>query len=226
MDMETTKLVNGVLHTRETVVVEHGGLVYEQCHKLRARAKSLGHDLEDIAQVGFIGLTNAFDRFDSEREMRFSTFATPQIWGEIQKFLIASNRGIYYPRHLKEIAYKIRILGLEALTVKEIAEKIDETTSMTKHALEYLNIGKPAHLDQEVEEVDKEFGSLIGREDDTTSMYVEEFIATLTDREKAVVANLMDGRSARAMAVDIGFSAHHVRKIRRGLEKKYLEYSM
>nr|WP_281357901.1 sigma factor [Sporosarcina jiandibaonis] len=200
-------------------------MVHTECHKIKARARMLGHTYEDMESVGFIGLINAFDRFDGERNIKFSTFATPQIWGELQKFLIRSNPGIYYPKHIKEIAYKIWRNDAVDLPISETAEKVSESAENVKYALDFLRNGQPAHLENEVEETGHELQVMLGISDDQTDLYVQEFVGTLTDLEKVVITNLMVGKTMSEIARSIGFTPAYIGHIRKNLGVKYLKFS-
>jgi len=220
------KLINGVLLTRETVLVEHEGLVHVQCRKLKHWAKSLGHDYEDIESVGNIGLINAFDRFDSVGyDNRFSTFATPQIWGEIQKYLSHSDDGIRYTRNIKETAHKIKRLELEDLSVDEIAKELKVTVGRVGWALDYLKNGSPARLDKLIGDEENEFSGLFGAPDDKTGIYVSEFLNTLSTLERDITIQLMAGVSGSDIARMRGCGANHVGNVRKRVREKYGVYS-
>ncbi|MGN0360921.1 MAG: sigma-70 family RNA polymerase sigma factor, partial [Hominisplanchenecus sp.] len=68
---------------RETLVEENMGLVYTIARRFQGR----GHEMEDLIQIGCIGLIKAIDKFDTTFEVKFSTYAVPMIAGEIRRFL-------------------------------------------------------------------------------------------------------------------------------------------
>src|SRR6185312_4697792 len=102
-----TKIINGEEHTQETVVKAHKGLVHMECNKVRYVAASVGMDYEDLYSIGSIGLLKAFENFNPEYGVRFSTYAVPLIWGELQRSIRDSNPGLYYSRPVKELGWKI-----------------------------------------------------------------------------------------------------------------------
>ena len=67
-----------------------------------------GEPLEDIVQVGFVGLLMAIDRFDPERGLEFSTFATPTIVGEIKRYFRDKSWAVRIPRRLQELNVRSR----------------------------------------------------------------------------------------------------------------------
>lgn len=96
---------------RETLVEENMGLVYTIVRRFTGR----GHEMEDLVQIGSIGLIKAIDKFDTSFEVKFSTYAVPMIAGEIKRFL-RDDGMIKVSRSLKETAGK-------ACMMREILEK-------------------------------------------------------------------------------------------------------
>ena len=74
---------NGDKAARDKLVLENIGLVYSVSRRFAGR----GYELEDINQIGTIGLIKAIDKFDDSFDVRFSTYAVPMIAGEIKRFL-------------------------------------------------------------------------------------------------------------------------------------------
>ncbi len=111
---------------REQVVLENMGLIWSIVRRFQGR----GHEMEDLFQIGSIGLMKAIDKFDLSYDVRFSTYAVPMIMGEIKRFL-RDDGMIKVSRSLKEMGMKARtvsealtnLLGREP-TVEEIAREI------------------------------------------------------------------------------------------------------
>ena len=101
----------GDKEARETLVEENMGLVYTIVRRFAGR----GHEMEDLIQIGSIGLIKAIDKFNSAFDVKFSTYAVPMIAGEIKRFL-RDDGMIKVSRSLKETAGK-------AYMVKEALEK-------------------------------------------------------------------------------------------------------
>lgn len=87
------------------------------------RFENRGHDLEDLFQIGTIGLIKAIDKFDPSYNVKFSTYAVPMIVGEIRRFLRDDNP-VKVSRSLKEIAFKVH------RTREELAKEIGRTPSI------------------------------------------------------------------------------------------------
>ncbi|MFR1113391.1 MAG: SigF/SigG family RNA polymerase sporulation sigma factor [Blautia sp.] len=91
----------GDKEARDTIFEENIGLVWSIVKRFQNR----GVDMEDLFQIGSIGLLKAVDKFDLSYEVKFSTYAVPMISGEIKRFL-RDDGMIKVSRSLKEICYK------------------------------------------------------------------------------------------------------------------------
>ena len=96
------------------------------------RFNNRGENLDDLFQIGVIGLLKAIDNFDFNHGVKFSTYAVPMIVGEIRRYL-RDNSKIRIPRSLKDIAYK-------ALQFKEEYIKINTKEPTTLEIAEYLGV--------------------------------------------------------------------------------------
>ncbi len=106
----------GNLEARNQVAQENLGLVWSIVRRFANR----GHELEDLYQIGCIGLLKSIDNFDLQYDVKFSTYAVPLIMGEIKRFLRDDNY-IKVSRSLKELAYKIR--QMQETMVKQSGEE-------------------------------------------------------------------------------------------------------
>ncbi|MGG2461220.1 RNA polymerase sigma factor SigF [Streptomyces sp. RGM 3693] len=86
-------------YARNTLIEMNMSMVRYVARRYRHR----GNDMEDIVQVGTIGLIKAIDRFDLSREVEFSTFAVPYILGEIKRFFRDTGWAVHVPRRLQEL---------------------------------------------------------------------------------------------------------------------------
>ena len=127
---ETMNLIDrahqGDKEARDRLVLDNMGLIWSIVRRFAGR----GHDLEDLFQIGSIGLMKAIDKFDLSYEVRFSTYAVPMIAGEVKRFL-RDDGMIKLSGYLPELARKARAaresltcaLGREP-TVEEIAKEM------------------------------------------------------------------------------------------------------
>ncbi len=107
---ETTRLIkqahDGDPEAREQLVLKNVGLVWSIVRRFAGR----GHELEDLYQIGCIGLIKAIDKFNLEFDVKFSTYAVPMITGEIKRFL-RDDGMIKVSRSLKELGIRAPATG-------------------------------------------------------------------------------------------------------------------
>ena len=132
------KAHTGDKEARDTLVEQNLGLVYSVAKRFMNR----GVEMEDLVQIGSIGLIKAIDKFDTTFDVRFSTYAVPMITGEIKRFLRDGGM-IKVSRSMKETAGKAymareileRKLGREP-SLNEIAEEIEQSAPELAMALD------------------------------------------------------------------------------------------
>ena len=121
------KIKNGDEEARQEFVRGNLRLVLSVIQKFNNR----GENIDDLFQIGCIGLIKAIDNFDLSQNVRFSTYAVPMIIGEIRRYL-RDNNAIRVSRSLKDIAYKalsakekLTNEGEREPTIEEISKEID-----------------------------------------------------------------------------------------------------
>ena len=230
--MDTLELIErskqGDKAARDMVVTMNIGLVWSIVRRFTGR----GHELEDLFQIGCIGLIKAIDKFDPSFEVKFSTYAVPMITGEIKRFL-RDDGIIKVSRSLKEIAGKVRI-AKEVLgnklerepTIEEISDELKISTEDIILALEsnseveslyktiYQGDGNAIYLIDKLEQDKDENEHMIDQ------IALREIIATLDEKER----NLIELRYFREktqtdIAKEMGISQVQVSR----LEKKILK---
>lgn len=110
---------------------------------LASRFRNRGEPIDDLIQVGTIGLIKAIDRFDIDRQVEFTTYATPTIVGELKRYFRDKGWAIKVPRRLQELSFKVN-QAVDALTqrlqrsptIAEIAEYLEVTSEEVLEALE------------------------------------------------------------------------------------------
>ena len=99
---------------RDELVTMYLNLVKYLAYKFRNR----GEPIDDLVQVGTIGLIKAIDRFDTGREVEFTTYATPTIVGELKRYFRDKGWAVKVPRRLQELSFKVN-QAVDALTQRE-----------------------------------------------------------------------------------------------------------
>lgn len=129
----------GDMDAREKLVMSHLNLVRFLANKFKNR----GEPLDDLVQVGYLGLLKAIDGFDPSRGLEFTTYATPTIMGEIKRHFRDKGWSVRVPRRLQELSAKVNQAN-EALTVslqrspkvEEVAEYLGATVDEVLEAME------------------------------------------------------------------------------------------
>ena len=104
--LETVKLAQqGDMDAKGKLISENSGLIWSIVRKFTGR----GVEMEDLFQIGAIGLIKCINKFDTSFNVKFSTYAVPMIMGEIKRFL-RDDGMIKVSRQLKEIAVKARYM--------------------------------------------------------------------------------------------------------------------
>ena len=135
---------------REELVQLHLPLV-DHCAR---RFTNRGEPLDDLVQVGTIGLIKSVDRFDNDRGVEFSTYATPTILGEIKRYFRDKGWAIRVPRRLQELRMSISAITGEmsqdlgrSPTPRELAEKLGVSVEEVMEGLESANAYSTLSLD-------------------------------------------------------------------------------
>ena len=187
-----------------------------------------GENIDDLFQVGCIGLIKAIDNFDITQNVRFSTYAVPMIIGEIRRYL-RDNNSIRVSRSIKDTAYKAMQIKEQLLkenqeepTVEEIAKALDIPKSDVVIALESIvnpmSIYDPIYSDggDTIYVLDQ-----LGDKNDDTNWLDEiafkEAIKDLSDREKLILSlRFMQGKTQMEVSSEIGISQAQVSRLEKG----------
>jgi RNA polymerase sigma-B factor len=205
---------------------------------LARRYAGRGEELDDLVQVGAVGLIKAIDRFDVDRGVELSTYAIPTIVGEIRRHFRDKAWAVHVPRRLKELNLKLGQL-LESLTaelgrsptVAELAEAagieeedvIDALESSQAYTARSLSaVGSDDSEADPLESLGEEEPAYETAEDRTI---LAVGLAALDERERRIIhLRFFEGLTQSQIASDVGISQMHVsRLIRRALEKLRVE---
>ncbi|MEI6520365.1 MAG: SigB/SigF/SigG family RNA polymerase sigma factor [bacterium] len=211
---------------RDRLVAAHTNLVRFLVKKFANR----GELIDDLISVGIIGLIHAIDRFDPSRGIRFATFATPTIVGEIKRHFRDKGWAIKVPRRLQEINLASN-RAVEALTRKlnrpptamEVADHIGVSLEDTLEGMELGHMYELISLDGELNNDDDDGHSrledYIGQEDSAFEEYmnrthISEAINRLSPREKRVILmRFFNGKSQTDVAKEMNISQMHVSRL-------------
>lgn len=210
---------------RSRLVDQHIGLVEFLARRFRNR----GEPLEDLVQVGTIGLLKAIERFDLDREVEFSTYATPTIVGELKRHFRDKGWAVRVPRRLQELHLEITkvvsFLGQEigrSPTVAEIAEAASLSEEEVLEGLEIAQAYNFTSLDAPIDSDEggsTSFADQLGGEDEhlenleyRASLAPE--MAKLPQREQEILyLRFFKGQTQSEIAAKLGISQMHVSRL-------------
>jgi RNA polymerase sigma-B factor len=210
---------------REKLVAQYIGLVEFLARRFRNR----GEPLEDLTQVGTIGLLKAIDRFDLEREVEFSTYATPTIVGELKRHFRDKGWAVRVPRRLQELHLELtKIVGHlgqdlgRSPTVAEIAKAAGTSEEAVLEGLEIAQAYNFTSLDAPIDTEDggsTSFADQLGEEDahlehlEYRASLAPE-MARLPERERNILyLRFFKGLTQSEIADRLGISQMHVSRL-------------
>lgn len=185
-----------------------------------------GENVDDLFQVGCIGLIKAIDHFDTSQNVRFSTYGVPMIAGEIRRYL-RDNSSVRVSRSMRDTAYRV-LQCREAMqaeqsrepTLEEVARRLElplETVNTAMDAISapvslydpvYTDGGDPLTVMDQVRDTKNTDEQWVER------IALREAISTLGEREKRILAlRFFDGRTQMEVASEVGISQAQVSRL-------------
>ncbi len=183
-------------------------------------------NMDDLFQVGCIGLIKAIDNFDLSFDVKFSTYAVPMILGEVKRYL-RDNNSVRVARSIKDIAYHA-LLVKEELTnslnkepsIKDIAQKLGLKEYEVSNALDsmkdtisifepiYNDGGDTIYLADQLEDKNTDMRSI------TEKVALKEAIKNLNDKEKyIIIERYITGKTQMELADEIGISQAQISRL-------------
>ena len=217
---------------RDQLIVSHLNLV----RFLASKFKNRGEPLDDLIQVGTIGLIKAIDRFDPSRGLEFTTYATPTILGEIKRHFRDKGWSVRVPRRLQELSAKVNQVNDELTnelsrspSVEEIAKRVGASVDDVLEAMESSSAYSSVPLEGGGSSDDDDAPSVIDHyatEDEDLAasddrIVLEDAIRDFSPREKDVIRmRFFEGMTQVEIAQRLGISQVQVsRLLRRTLRR-------
>jgi RNA polymerase sigma-B factor len=211
-------------YVRNTLIEINLTLVRYSARRFRSR----GDDMEDIVQVGTIGLIKAIDRFDLSREVEFTTFAIPYVVGEIKRFFRDTTWDVRVPRRLQEMRMDLARAN-DKLTsklgrsprVSELAEHLGVSEEEIVEGQVAANGYNSSSLDATVndEEGEASLADVLGERDEAMDL-VEDFqalkplLAELSERDRKIIELRFGEELTQAqIGEQLGLSQMHVSRL-------------
>lgn len=228
--MDTLTLINrahqGDKLARDKILIENTGLIWSIVRRFLNR----GHEGEDLFQIGCIGMLKAIDRFDTEFDVAFSTYAVPMIAGEIRRF-IRDDGIVKISRKIKENQMKImhqREIYINEKKQEPTIEELEKVCDLTKE-----EIVMAMDASRNVESIDKEMYSKDSAytlmdlaEDDTNieetvlnKIMLQQLMDMLESKERKIInLRYFKNKTQSQVAKEMGMTQVQVSR----LEKKIL----
>ncbi|MFK4066425.1 SigB/SigF/SigG family RNA polymerase sigma factor [Streptomyces sp. NPDC029674] len=214
-------------YVRNALIEMNLSLVQYAASRFRHRGPQ---EMEDIIQVGTIGLIKAIDRFELTREVEFTSFAVPYITGEIKRFFRDTSWAVHVPRRLQEARIELSKATEELRTrlgrmpsTAELAELMQlepaEVAEAQKASNGYSAVSLNAAVNGQDDESDTMLADFIGVDEESFEL-VENFhslaplIAELDDRDRTLIhLRFVEERTQQQIADELGCSQMHVSRL-------------
>ena len=207
---------------RRRLIESHLGLVEYLARRFAGR----GEPLDDLVQVGTIGLVKAVDRFDPDREVEFSTYATPTIVGELKRHFRDKGWAVRVPRRLQELNLRLgTVIGQltqdlqHSPTIAEIAKAAGATEDEVLEALDSAHAYSLVSLDAGTSDDGLSYHEQIGDEDEALDaleqrLAVGPLLRQLPPRERKMLhLRFFKGMTQSEIARELGISQMHVSRL-------------
>lgn len=218
------KLKHGDLEAREKFINGNLRLVLSVIQRFYNK----GENVDDLFQVGCIGLIKAIDNFDMSQNVQFSTYAVPMIIGEIRRYL-RDNNSIRVSRSIRDLAYKA--LGVKEKiykeeqregTIEEIAKQLEvskEEIVISLDAIqEPISLQEPAYSEntENIYIIDQVKDKKNTDELWTQNITIAESMKRLNEKERMIInKRFFEGRTQIEVAEEIGISQAQVSRLER-----------
>ena len=222
---------NGSKEDMTKLIEDNSRLVWSIVRRFNGR----GYDIEDLYQIGSIGLIKAIQRFDTSFEVRLSTYAVPYILGEIKRF-IRDDGPIKVSRSIKELATKINEIQRQNINKTGEELQINELADILNVNKEEIVVALDAN--QKIESIDEEIYDDTGGEtkisristnkDETgniiNSLCIQELLSSLSKRDKQIIIlRYYKGKTQNEVAKMLGITQVQVSRIEKKLLREMRE---
>ena len=222
------KIKDGDKTAREELIKGNLRLVLSVIQRFTNR----GENLDDLFQVGCIGLIKAIDNFDVSQKVKFSTYAVPMIIGEIRRYL-RDNNSLRVSRSMRDTAYHAMQIKEEIqnkynreATVEEIAQQLNIPKEQVVLSLEAIvdpvSLYEPVYSDGgDTIFVMDQVGDTTTETDWIDEILIKESLKNLLPREKKILSmRFMRGMTQMEVANEVGISQAQVSRLEKGAIKK------
>ena len=227
------KMRNGDTKARETFINGNLRLVLSVIQRFNNR----GENVDDLFQVGCIGLMKSIDNFDLTQNVKFSTYAVPMIIGEIRRYL-RDNNSIRVSRSLRDVAYKALLVRDKLIkennkepTISQIAKELNIPREEVVFALDAIqdpvSLFEPIYHDggDAIYVMDQISDSKNSDDSWLENISIREAMKKLNNREKLILTlRFFNGKTQMEVADEIGISQAQVSRLEKTALKHMRKY--
>jgi len=227
------RILDGDMEAREEYIKGNLRLVLSVIQ----RFSNSNENVDDLFQIGCIGLIKAIDNFDITQNVRFSTYAVPMILGEVRRYL-RDNNAIRVSRSLRDTAYKaiyarenLMKKNMKEPTIMEIADEVGMSKEEITYAMDaiqtpmslyepvYTDGGDPLYvMDQISDKKNRE-------ENWIEQLSLNEAMKRLPDRERKIIdMRFFEGKTQTEVADEVGISQAQVSRLEKNALKTMRNY--
>ena len=208
----------------EKLIINNNGLIWS----IVKRFKDRGYELEDLYQIAVIGFIKSIKKFDTNFEVKLSTYAVPYILGEIKRY-IQTEGTLKVSRSIKELLYKISEIQNEYLkqgkeiTIEELAQKVNlpkEEVIMALESKKQVSSIYESDDNNDMQLIEKIDNGVDEQTKIVDRMSLVELVNKLSDREKQIIIlRYFRGKTQTEVAKIVGVNQVQISRI----EKRVLE---
>ena len=223
----------GDKEARERLFHENTGLIYCAAKRFLGR----GVDMEDLFQIGSIGLLKAVDKFDTSYDVKFSTYAVPMIIGEVRRHL-RDNNSLRVSRSIRDTAYhalqiRARLMDESGQEphISDIAKAMDVKEEEVAFALDAIqdpvSLFEPIYHDDgdAIYVMDQLKDDRTSDDDWLTHVAIERGMDKLSEREQNIIKlRFFQGRTQMEVAEEIGISQAQVSRLEKNALRHMKKY--
>ncbi len=219
--------------SRNKLIIGNMRLVLSVLHRYIPRICNM----DDLFQVGCVGLVKAVDNFDISLNVRFSTYAVPMIVGEIRRFLRESN-SMRVSRGIRDVAYlalqtkeRLKAEGIEDVSIKQIADRLNLTVAKVAFCLDAINepvsLFEPVYNDGEesVLVMDQICDKSNNEEKWLNNVSLADAIMKLEERERQILKKrYYEGKTQTEVSYEVGISQAQVSRLEKNAVSQIRNY--
>lgn len=214
--------------TNEELYKRYKNLIYKTAKRHATLIKnSPSFSYEDIYQLASVGFIEACNTFDESKGTKFTTYAYKMMTWQIHKTLRSRRSIIQFPQYFNEIWGMASKMQCDTKTLLKVKPKC-YSKQQVLNAMKWYNYANPASLDSQINEKGSDesremYETVAGSTIDETSAVVNEFINSLSTKQKQVIYLLMNGDTQTEISGKLGISQPHVNRIIKSIRQNWLD---